>query len=49
MSRSRRQWSWAFASSMPPRNVRLGEIIRGLMLIHEVLEAEEMAGRVEFL
>ena len=27
----------------------VGEIIRGLMLIHEVLEAEEMAGRVEFL
>ena len=25
------------------------EIIRGLMLIHEVLEAEELAGRVEFL
>jgi len=27
----------------------VGEIIRGLMLIHEVLEAEELAGRVEFL
>ena len=27
----------------------IGQIIRGLMLIHEVLEAEEIAGRVEFL
>ena len=27
----------------------IGQIIRGLMLIHGVLEAEEMAGRVEFL
>ena len=27
----------------------IGEIVRGLMLIHEVLEAQEMAGRVEFL
>ena len=27
----------------------IGEIIRGLTLIHDVLEAEEMAGRVEFL
>ena len=27
----------------------VGEIIRGLKLIHEVLEAEEMAGRVELL
>ena len=26
-----------------------GEIIRGLMVIHEVLEADEMAGRVEYL
>ena len=27
----------------------VGEIIRGLMVIHEVLEADEMAGRVEYL
>ena len=27
----------------------VGEIIRGLMLIHQVLEAEEMVGQVEFL
>ncbi|MCY4372487.1 MAG: DUF5615 family PIN-like protein [Spirochaetaceae bacterium] len=27
----------------------IGEIIRGLMLIHEVLEAEDMVGRVEYL
>ena len=27
----------------------IGEIIRGLMLIHEVLEAEEMVDRVEYL
>jgi len=25
----------------------VGEIIRGLMVIHEVLETDEMAGRVE--
>lgn len=28
---------------------RVGEIIRGLMVIYEVLEAGEMAGRVEYL
>ena len=27
----------------------VGEIIRGLMVIHGVLEADEMAGRVEYL
>ena len=27
----------------------VGEIIRGLMVIHEVLNADEMAGRVEYL
>lgn len=27
----------------------IGEIIRGLMLIHEVLEAEEIVDRVEYL
>lgn len=27
----------------------VGEIIRGLMLIYQVLEAEEMAGHVEYL
>jgi hypothetical protein len=27
----------------------IGEIVRGLMLIHDVLSAEEMQGRVEFL
>ncbi len=27
----------------------VGEIIRGLMLIHQVLEAEEMVGHVEYL
>ena len=27
----------------------IGEIIRGLMLIHEVLTAEEMVDRVEYL
>lgn len=27
----------------------IGEIIRGLVLIHQVLEAEEMVGRVEYL
>ncbi len=27
----------------------IGEIIRGLMLIHDVLDAEDMAGRVEYL
>ena len=27
----------------------IGEIVRGLMLIHDVLEAEDMKGHVEFL
>ena len=27
----------------------VGEIIRGLMVIHAVLEADEMTGRVEYL
>ena len=27
----------------------IGEIIRGLMLIYQVLEAEEMKGAIEFL
>ena len=27
----------------------IGEVIRGLMLIHDVLDAEDMAGRVEYL
>jgi predicted nuclease of predicted toxin-antitoxin system len=27
----------------------IGEIIRGLMLVHQVLDAEEMRGHVEFL
>lgn len=27
----------------------IGEVIRGLMLIHQVLSAEEMQGQIEFL
>jgi len=27
----------------------VGDIIRGLMLIHDILEADEMAGHVEFI
>jgi len=27
----------------------IGEIVRGLMLIHEVLAPEELTGRVEYL
>ena len=31
------------------QGTRVGDIIRGLMLIHDLLEAEEMVGHVEFL
>jgi hypothetical protein len=29
--------------------ISIGDIIRGLMLIHQFLEAEDMEGRVEYL
>ncbi|MFZ2517697.1 MAG: DUF5615 family PIN-like protein, partial [Anaerolineae bacterium] len=32
-----------------PQRTAIGEIVRGLVLIHQVLEAEEMVGRVEYL
>ncbi len=32
-----------------PQGTPIGRIIRGLMLIHEVLNQEDMTGRVEFL
>lgn len=32
-----------------PRQIAVGQAIRGLVLIHRVLTAEEMAGHVEFL
>jgi len=32
-----------------PQHARIGDIIRGLMLIYQALEAEEMHGVVEFL
>lgn len=32
-----------------PQGTPIGRIIRGLMLIHEVLNPEDMTGRVEFL
>ena len=32
-----------------PRHIPIGDIIRGLTLIHQVLEAEEMTGHVEYL
>ena len=31
------------------QGTRVGDIIRGLMLIHDLLDAEEMAGHVEFV
>jgi len=31
------------------QGTRVGDIIRGLMLIHDLLEAEAMVGHVEFL
>ncbi len=31
------------------QGARVGDIIRGLMLIHDLLEAEAMVGHVEFL
>ena len=32
-----------------PRQVSTGEAIRGLMLIYQVLDAEDMVGKVEYL
>ena len=32
-----------------PQQTPIGDIVRGLLLIHGVLTAEEMLGRVEFL
>lgn len=32
-----------------PQQVPTGSIVRGLMLIYEILRPEDMAGRVEFL
>jgi hypothetical protein len=32
-----------------PQHTPIGEIIKGLMLIYQVLEAEEMMGNVEYL
>jgi hypothetical protein len=32
-----------------PQGTSIGDIIRGLILIHQLLEAEEMIGHVEYL
>jgi uncharacterized protein with PIN domain len=32
-----------------PQHTPIGRIVHGLMLIYQVLEAEEMAGKIEFL
>ena len=32
-----------------PQGTPIGRIVRGLMLIHEILDQEDMVGRVEFL
>jgi uncharacterized protein with PIN domain len=32
-----------------PQGASIGDIIRGLMLIHQLLEADEMIGHVEYL
>jgi len=32
-----------------PANMSVGDMIRGLMVIHQVLEPQEMRGHVEFL
>jgi hypothetical protein len=32
-----------------PQGTSIGDIIRGLMLIHQLLEADEMSGHVEYL
>ena len=32
-----------------PQRTPVGEMIRGLMLVYQVLDAEEMQGQVEFL
>jgi hypothetical protein len=32
-----------------PQGTPIGRIVRGLMLVHEILNREDMVGRVEFL
>jgi hypothetical protein len=32
-----------------PQGISIGETIHGLMLLHQVLDADEMEGHVEFL
>jgi len=32
-----------------PQHTSIGDMVRGLLLIHDVLTSEEMRGRVEFL
>lgn len=32
-----------------PQYTSIGDVIRGLILIHQVLEAEEMTGKIEYL
>lgn len=32
-----------------PQGTSIGEIIRGLMLIHQILEADDMIGHVEYI
>ena len=32
-----------------PQGTPMGDVIRGLVLIHQILDAEEMVGHIEFL
>ena len=45
MARSTRVSGLAYA----PHGTSIGRVVRGLMLIHQVLEPEEMEGQIEFL
>jgi hypothetical protein len=38
-----------FGLAYAPQWTPIGELVRGLLLIHDVLTAEEMRGRVEFI
>lgn len=32
-----------------PQQTSIGEVVRGLVLVHQLIEAEDMVGRIEFL
>ncbi len=41
--------AWHAGIAYAPQGLSIGEIIRGLMLIYQVLETDDMTGHVEYL